>query len=236
MKLTATGVTDIGRKRPNNEDSIGMDLERGIFIVADGMGGHAAGEVASRIVVDTVLVHKGAEGEALIIDSLNIASSEICALSRKEADKSGMGSTAAVLILSGGKVVAGWVGDSRIYLYRAKKLKALTRDHSRVQALIDAGMITEKVARAHPARNLITRAVGVDPNVEVDVVSLKVKKGDLYLLCTDGISGVLGNEGIAAIIAEDADPDTLPQRLVDAANGRDGGDNSSVISILVESL
>ena len=97
-------------------------------------------------------------------------------------------------------------------------------------------MITEKEAQSHPARNLITRAVGVDPNVEVDVVSLKVKKGDLYILCTDGISGVLGNEGIAAIIAREADPDTLPRRLVDAANEKDGGDNSSAISVLVESL
>ena len=242
MKLASSGKTDIGTVRNLNEDSIGMDPENGVFVAADGMGGHSAGEVASKLLVDTVMEYLRAafkNGTAekigtLIWKGISFANEKIHNLSGTDSDKMGMGTTAVVLVFLKKMYHVGWVGDSRLYLFRDGKLSQITRDHSAVQTLVDAGMITEDEALRHPQRNVITRAVGVESRIEVDLLSGKVKAEDIFLVCTDGVSGVLSSGELKKILTSSRNLNSISSMLIESANEKGGRDNSSAILIRVE--
>jgi len=241
--IAFAGRTDVGVVRSGNEDSFLMLPDRGLFIVADGMGGHAAGEVASEMAVRIVARELGdpanrtdgelAEGMRLAIQKANTA---IFERTLTEHDKRGMGTTATALVLSGSRYLIGQVGDSRAYVLRERQLLQLTKDHSYVQEQVDAGYLTPEQARTHPYSNVITRCVGANSEVTPDIYVGALRAGDKYLLASDGLTGMLEDSDLlAALLAQDP-----PQELVDAliaeANRRGGLDNVTAIVVRVDSL
>ncbi len=245
MRFDAAGKTDVGRVREINEDSFGMDAERGIFLVADGMGGHQAGEIASRLLVEKALERYAAgfnprlkekEIRDLLAEGIRKANRAIVDLAETDRAKRGMGSTVVALLFDEKRYYIGWVGDSRVYLMRKGELKRLTKDHSRVQALVDAGVITAAEALKHPNRNEITRAVGVRPEVEVDVVSDKAREGDVFLLCTDGVFGDMADEEFRGNISSGDQAGEMASALITRANERGGEDNATVIVVRITDI
>lgn len=225
--------THTGR-RQNNEDSLfAPACADGFFaVVADGMGGHNAGEVASRIVVDTIVKTLEGTDPEMITDNnvrniLADANVSVYQNASENPGRIGMGSTATVAVFSCRQVIIGQIGDSRAYLFRAGTLKQITKDHSYVQLLVDNGYISNEEARHHPQKNIITRAIGTEAAVEPDVYAISFKDGDMLLLCTDGLNNVVTDDEIAAIISRDIE--TAAERLVDAALQAGGTDNISVI-------
>jgi protein phosphatase len=220
--------------REKNEDSLfapnGAD---GFFaVVADGMGGHNAGEVASRIVVDTVReMLENADPEIIrksdVQNMLAAANTAVYKNALENPERIGMGSTATMAVFSRDKVMIGQIGDSRAYHFSNGKIKRITKDHSYVQLLIDSGYISEEDAKHHPQRNIITRAIGTESVVEADIYSISIKNGDTVLLCSDGLCGVLSDDDIASALSESIQ--TAADRLVDAALGSGGTDNISVV-------
>lgn len=222
-----------GRVRPNNEDSIAFLSLAGTAVLADGMGGLNAGEVASREAVDRVLKGLGAGlGMRQVIEDANRS---IFELSQSDDDLRNMGTTLVALQLEGSHLWLGNVGDSRIYRYRDEKLAQLTIDHSVVQQLVDNGLMTEAEARRAPNRNIITRALGIEAAVLVDVIEEEPKARDLYMLCSDGVTDMIEPEALQALFVEHAAPASLVDAIVSAANTAGGFDNISVILVTVSS-
>ena len=230
--------------RSGNEDNFALDYKdghsRGIFIVADGMGGHAAGEVASEMAVQIVLRElmpvvnlEAAEVAKLVSDTLRKANRAIHDRTLTEVDKQGMGTTASVLLLAGSRYMIGQVGDSRVYLMRDGTLSQLTKDHSYVQEQIDAGFLTPEQARYHPYSNVITRCVGASPDVEPDVYRGEMRTGDLFLVASDGLTGMVDDRRLGQLLGSRAEPDRKVQALISEANGRGGLDNITAIIVQV---
>ena len=240
MKLLHAAKTDVGMIRSGNEDNYTVDVNpsRGIFIVADGMGGHAAGEVASEMAVQIVqreltnVVSIGSEDVVkLVAETLRKANRAIHTRTLSEVDKQGMGTTASVLLLSGTKYLIGQVGDSRVYLLREGTLSQLTKDHSYVQEQVDAGFLTPEQARYHPYSNVITRCVGASPEVEPDVYRGEVRNGDLFLVASDGLTGMVDDRRLGQLLGSRAEPERKVQALISEANGRGGLDNITAIIV-----
>lgn len=238
MEIHVAARTHTGRVREHNEDAIFADKALGLYLVADGMGGHAAGEVASQLVVDVVR-QAVASGHSLPA-ALHKAHADIKIASSQGIGKPGMGSTVVAALLRGRVLTIAWVGDSRAYLFRNTgdrvKLTQLTRDHSFVQRLMDAGAINAEEARNHPKRNLITQSLGAEQldDVEVDEIKLSLQPGDIVLLCSDGLSGELRDNELEKLIeAHSEDIDSLVECLIDAACEAGGNDNISVVVISV---
>jgi serine/threonine protein phosphatase PrpC len=239
-------MTDVGRRRQLNEDAFLCDDELGLWIVADGMGGHAAGEVASQEAVDTVygMVKKGrpmltdrhgpealARAATRIIEgAVQAATYFVYALAELDAQKSGMGTTISALFAVGDFGITAQVGDSRVYRVRASQAEQLTEDHTLVNWQLKQGLITEDEARYSAKRNVITRAVGNRDYVQVDTNIVNVRPGDAFLLCSDGLHGYLQPEEIVALVSVGGRP--AVQQLIDTANGRGGKDN--ITAVLVE--
>ncbi len=227
-------VTHKGRVREINEDS--YFAGDGVFIVADGMGGHRAGEVASGLAIEVFLrgfrenLGRYEIGESIAI-SMREANAAVYAKSREEAGMAGMGTTMTVAVLRSGKVYIGHVGDSRAYIYRKGRLFRLTEDHSLVAELTRLGKLSQEQALSHPQRNVITRALGIAGEVEVDISAYRIEEGDILLLCTDGLTEHLRDEEIAEIIAGGDDLKSISEELLEKANGRGGSDNISVILV-----
>ena len=220
--------------RPKNEDSLfAPECVDGFFaVVADGMGGHNAGEVASRIVVDTIRESlEGSDPEKIkksdVQSMLATANTAVYKNALENPERLGMGSTATVVVFTKDKAMIGQIGDSRAYLFSGGQLKQITKDHSYVQLLIDSGYISEEDAKHHPQRNIITRALGTESVVDADIYVVSMKDDDLILLCSDGLSGAVSNDDIAAILCDDIH--TATDRLVSAALGNGGTDNISVV-------
>jgi serine/threonine protein phosphatase PrpC len=243
VQLAYAARTDIGMIRAGNEDNLFFkaDPYRGIFIVADGMGGHAAGEVASEMAVQIVAreledVRSLAE-EQRVADqmrrALKAANAAIFERTISEVDKQGMGTTASVLVLSSGRYLIGQVGDSRIYLLRDGALRQITKDHSYVQEQVDAGFLTPEQARYHPYSNVITRCVGASQDVEPDTYIGEVKTGDLFLVASDGLTGMVDDRRLAQLLSSPAQPERKVQALISEANGRGGLDNITAIIVQV---
>lgn len=245
MQLSVAAGTDVGRVRAGNEDSLFADAdpERGLFIVADGMGGHAAGEVASEMAVQIVARELTAVRDLLdplalsrMAEALKEANRAIYERTIHEADKQGMGTTASGILLGGGRYVIGHIGDSRVYLLRDGLLRQVTKDHSYVQEQVDAGFLTPEQARYHPYSNVITRCVGANAAVEADVLQGEILNGDLFLLCSDGLTGMVEDPQLKKIL----ETRTTPARMVDAmiteANRRGGLDNITAIVVQVLSV
>ncbi len=244
-------LTDVGRVRGHNEDAFLVDRRLQLYIVADGMGGHAAGEVASQLAVRTIREAVLRERESLleferggavkrtdVLRILELAVQEACAAIHQEAQrdegKRGMGTTVDVLLVVGRRGFVAHVGDSRIYLYRNGSIHQITRDHSLIEELRRRGKLTEEQIQRIQYKNAVTRAVGVYESVEVDVIDFDVLPGDRFLLCTDGLTGYLGDGDLQRFFEQEPE-ESLPQRLVDLANERGGKDNITVLLVAVPS-
>lgn len=222
--------TDIGRVREHNEDS--LLVQEPLFAVADGMGGHAAGEVASEIAIDVLRDNapKTADAQALA-DAVATANKEVIRAAVEGRGKEGMGTTMTTAVIYGNKLAIAQVGDSRAYLMHQRNLQQITRDHSLMADLIEQGQITPAEARVHPNRSLITRALGNDPDMFADQYELEVNEGDRLLLCSDGLCGVLTDDEINEILNEYQDPQECADKLVDRANDQGGPDNITAIVV-----
>lgn len=228
--------------RSGNEDNFTVDASptRGIFIVADGMGGHAAGEVASemavRIVQRELSPVRDLDGEdvvQMVASALKRANRAIHDRTLTETDKQGMGTTVSALLLAGTRYLIGQVGDSRVYLFRENSLTQLTKDHSYVQEQVDAGFLTPEQARYHPYSNVITRCVGAGNDVEPDIYRGEMRPGDLFLVASDGLTGMVEDRRLAQLLGSRAEPDRKVQSLIAEANGRGGLDNITAILVQV---
>ncbi len=222
--------TDVGCVRDHNEDSLAVAPP--LYVVCDGMGGHAAGEVASEIAVDVISQrspdHADAAALGQAVEEANLA---VIKAAREGVGRAGMGCTCTAAILEKERLVIAQVGDSRAYLLHQGKLQQLTRDHSLVADLIEAGQITEAEARVHPQRSVITRALGSDPRTQPDLFEINVEAGDRLLLCSDGLSTMLEDPEIEKILKNASDPQRCAAQLVNEANGLGGYDNVTVIVV-----
>ena len=227
--------TDVGCVRDHNEDSLAVAPP--LYVVCDGMGGHAAGEVASEIAVDVISQrspdHADAAALSQAVEEANLA---VIKAAREGVGRAGMGCTCTAAILEKERLVIAQVGDSRAYLLHQGKLQQLTRDHSLVADLIEAGQITEAEARVHPQRSVITRALGSDPRTQPDLFEINVEAGDRLLLCSDGLSTMLEDPEIEKILKNASDPQRCAAQLVNEANGLGGYDNVTVIVVDVTGL
>ena len=243
VRFTCAGRTDVGVVRSGNEDAYLMLPNHGVFIVADGMGGHAAGEVASEMAVQ--IVGKSLEGlvgrpenEASDIIRRGIVDANGAIFQRTlvEHDKRGMGTTVTSMVINGDRYLLGQVGDSRAYVMREEQLLQITKDHSYVQEQVDAGYLTPEQARTHPYSNVITRCVGANADVVPDVYGGTLREGDVFLLASDGLTGMLEDEELLTIMTQGRPPGELVDRLIAEANRRGGLDNITVIIVRVDSV
>lgn len=230
-------VTDTGLIRDLNEDSLCVSPEMGLFAVADGMGGHRAGEVASGTALRLLeqelekRLKGGEKPESALIDSIKEANRSIFELSTQNSDFAGMGTTVTACLKLEGEILVGNVGDSRAYLLRDGEVVKLTEDHSLVQELLKNGGISEEEAFKHPQRNILTRALGTELYLDVDLYRVQVNSGDLLLLCTDGLTGYLRPEDILLTVGDSKDLDGKVQNLLEKALRSGGADNITIILV-----
>ncbi|MGZ4312756.1 MAG: Stp1/IreP family PP2C-type Ser/Thr phosphatase, partial [Solirubrobacteraceae bacterium] len=228
--------TDTGRQRRDNEDN--AFVRAPLFVVADGMGGAQAGEVASKLAVEEfheALPDQGSAEERLT-DRIRAANRRIFDLSRTEHEHAGMGTTLTAAYLDDDHLAVAHVGDSRAYIFRDGELGRLTQDHSLVEELLRQGKLTEEQAAEHPQRSIITRALGIEGDVEVDTWSYPVQAGDVVLLCSDGLTSMIGEEQIVQILRSERSLDRAADRLIGAANDAGGRDNITVVLFRLEDV
>jgi len=234
--IVTYGKTDIGLKRGNNEDAFLDDPEIGVCLVSDGMGGAAAGELASHIFVETALGIFSNSAEVTEEENMERvrkafvkANEQILAHVKKNLHHRGMGCTGELLAFSNGGFVIGHIGDSRTYRLRNGKLKQLTHDHSLVQNQLDKGMITQAEARKHPHRNVIHKALGIDDHLYPDILSGSTCTKDLFLLCSDGLTDMIEDEAISQILDSEITLSRKADNLIEAALDAGGKDNVTVL-------
>jgi serine/threonine protein phosphatase PrpC len=230
VQLRAASVTDTGRRRRHNEDA--YVCEPPLFAVADGMGGAQAGELASGLAAAALRDETSelAGGEQRVDDLIQEANRRVYQRQSQDASASGMGTTMTVALVEDGRVAIGHVGDSRAYLIRDRKLEQLTEDHSLVAELVRSGKLSPEEAEGHPQRSVITRALGTDPDVDVDTFSVETKPGDLFLLCSDGLTSMVDDETILREVERNrGDLAKAAKALVRAANKGGGEDNITVV-------
>jgi serine/threonine protein phosphatase PrpC len=226
VKVTAAAATDIGLVREGNEDS--YLTEEPLFAVADGMGGHRGGEVASQLAVETLeKLFKQRVGD--LPDQVQEANRVVFERSVVDEKVAGMGTTLTAALVEGDRVRLAHVGDSRAYLLRDRKLRLLTEDHTLVHRMVSEGEISQEEAETHPQRSVLTRALGVDTVVDVDDDTVQVRPGDRLLLCTDGLTSMVSEEEIEEVLRTVPDPLDAAQRLVRMANEAGGVDNTTVV-------
>jgi PPM family protein phosphatase len=249
VELAFAARTDTGRVRKRNEDAIAVSLRHGIAILADGMGGYNAGDVASSIAVATMMESlerhlsaieigraRGKQIRNMLIDAVGEANRAIQAAAHDNMHYSGMGTTIVAAVFHHDRALVAHAGDSRLYRWRHGELALLTRDHSLMQEQLEAGLVSPEEARTSPTRNLITRALGVEDGVEAEVHEHVTMAGDVYLLCSDGLSDMLTSDEIAGLMAHnDNDIGAACDALVWQANAKGGRDNVSVILAVIKS-
>jgi len=238
VRYTAAAVSDRGRKRPSNEDAYGFSVEAGVYLVCDGMGGAAAGEIASAIAVDEILrllTHRSPDKGTPLPDA---AQNAICAaneaiFSRAQRNHrlSGMGTTLVALATRERQAWVLNIGDSRCYRLRQGRLEQLTRDHSLVEEQVRLGRMTPREALQSPLKNVITRALGTQSQVTPDVFELEAEPGDLFLLCSDGLTRELSDSAIEALLNSDLSLEALTTRLVESAKKAGGHDNITCLLV-----
>jgi protein phosphatase len=252
MRIESKSLSDVGMKRPLNEDSFCANDHEGLYVVADGMGGHAHGEVASRLAVETIEEFvKLTSGDSDVtwpygIDetlslngnrlktSIRFANQKLLEHARASAGCEGMATTVVAVLLDGKVAEIAHVGDSRLYLIRDGEIRRVTSDHSWVNEQVQSGVIDSEQARNHPLRNVVTRALGGRPDLEVDVQSLELQSGDRLLLCTDGLTTMLNDAEILRIVLDGEGGVGQTEQLIDAANRSGGEDNTTAILLRVE--
>jgi len=226
MKIEVGSATDIGRVRERNEDSVLVDPP--LYVVADGMGGHRGGQVASQVALET-MEELGTEGGGSLAEHVHRANRAVWDRSVEDEQLSGMGTTLTAARVEGTNALIAHVGDSRAYLLRDGVLRQLTSDHTLVARMVKSGEISEAEADVHPHKNVLTRALGTDEQVEVDEDSIALVDGDRLLLCSDGLTGMVTEDQIQAILENSDQPQQAADRLVKAANRAGGIDNISVV-------
>jgi len=227
MRFKFGDRTDVGRGRPENEDSLLVDPDDGLYAVADGMGGHRAGEVASATAIDAL---KSAYlGGQRLDQAVGAANAAVFAKAAEDASLRGMGTTLTAIALHDSTAELGHVGDSRAYLMRDGTVTQVTEDHSLVEQLVREGRLTPEEAQNHPQRAIITRALGIDADVAVDTYRIDLEPGDRLMICSDGLTNMLSDDTIAQTLRRHADPQQAADTLVDMANQAGGDDNITVI-------
>ena len=230
--MSATLRTDIGKVRKQNEDAAWFDEKRAVFAVADGMGGHLAGEVASRMAIDAIrnMAHSSqTPGISPLRDAVIAAHEAIVAHAKKHPECAGMGTTLSALWRMGHYVYIAHVGDSRIYRLRGGELEQITEDHSLVEELVRAKLITREEARTHPRRNIITRALGTQGDNTPDLLAADTKRGDIWLLCSDGLSGMISDEHIERTLKKGGSLGAMADSLLEQALAAGGKDNITLV-------
>lgn len=243
VHFTCAGRTDVGVVRSGNEDAFLLVLDDGVFIVADGMGGHAAGEVASEMAVriigralSDIVGRSEVEAAEVMREAITEANAAIFQRTLVESDKRGMGTTATAMVINGPRYLIGQVGDSRAYMLREQQLWQITKDHSYVQEQVDAGYLTPEQARTHPYSNVITRCVGANSEVAPDIYVGALRTGDTYLLASDGLTGMVEDPDLLAIMRSGRGAAELVDKLIAEANRRGGLDNVTVIVVRIDSV
>lgn len=224
--------TDVGRRREVNEDS--FLVHEPLFVVADGMGGHVAGDIASSTAIDTIKEQSSsarAEDPNTLAELVLAANSRIWEKAESDSTLRGMGTTCTLLLLDSSKAQFAHVGDSRAYLLRGGTLTQITEDHTLVGRMVKEGRLSADDAERHPQRSIVTRALGVDSEVEVDLLTVDVVEGDRILICSDGLSSMIDFDTIASLLTQESDPQVAAERLVDAANEAGGEDNITVVIV-----
>jgi PPM family protein phosphatase len=251
LKVVAAGLTDVGRKRDHNEDSLLIDEDLKLFVVADGMGGHAGGGTASRIAVETIDTElrqvRSSQGSVLeartplqdspVPEAIRAAVERACMAIYSKAQEDdrlkGMGTTVISLLMKDEQAFFAHVGDSRAYLIRGDLIQQISEDHSLVNEQIKAGMITPEEAKHSKYKNIITRSVGFEEEVQVDVMGLLSEPGDVFILCTDGMANMMEDTEILEVVRHVPLAD-VPKALVDLANERGGDDNITVVAVQLQ--
>jgi serine/threonine protein phosphatase PrpC len=224
----STGLSHPGRKRRRNEDAWVCDPP--LFAVADGMGGARGGEIASRVAATALGESVDGNGEQRVVALIQEANRKVYDRAREDTDTSGMGTTITLALFENGLVSIGHVGDSRAYLIRDRGLDQLTEDHSLVAELVRTGRLSPEEAETHPQRSVITRVLGTDPEVDVDSFSVEAKPGDLFLICSDGLTSMIDDETILQVVESGrTDFEAVAKELVSAANRSGGEDNITVV-------
>lgn len=237
-RVVATGDSHVGQVRKGNEDA--LLLRDSVYAVADGMGGHLAGEVASATALEPVeqldgrIFQDDTTAVTALRDAVIAANERVSRLAQENPDYRGMGTTLTAALVEGRRLHVAHVGDSRAYLLRDGHFSQLTDDHTLVQHLVDEGQITREEAAHHPQRSVVTRAIGVSQDVDVDSMSLELVPGDQVLLCSDGLTGVVADEVIAHTLTDTEDPDQTVQQLIQLANDAGGPDNVTVLLLRYE--
>jgi PPM family protein phosphatase len=252
MRILHAAKTDVGMKRDNNEDTFLAYPEQHVFAVFDGMGGHAAGEVASAIAANELkefFTFTGKDEDATwpfkaerqrsydenrVVTAIKLANARIIEASEQDGAKKNMGTTAVMVHFverngSGPKALVAHVGDSRVYLYRSGQLQRITVDHSLVEEYLRLGKITQEEAKNFPQKNIILRALGQQKVVDVEINAFQPQAGDIFLLCSDGLSGMVSDEMMQAILQKTPNLDAAAKKLIDTANANGGADNVTVI-------
>lgn len=246
LALEHAARTDVGRVRSQNEDSYLAVPEASAFAVADGLGGHAGGEVASGIAVRVLVERLSGNGERsrsisgrrrTLAAAIREANVQIRRAADGDASLAGMGTTiTALLFPEVGRYLIGHVGDSRAYLLRSGELRRLTRDHTYVQEMVERGRLTDEQARLHPRSSMLTRALGIEQEVDVSLYEGEALPGDRFLLATDGLTGMVSETALRELLAGDGAAETVVARLVDAANEAGGTDNITVVVVDVTDI
>ena len=251
-KLRVVGLTDTGKVREHNEDTIAGDADSGLLVLADGMGGYKAGEVASGLAVKTIVsmvrehmqrenlragdAETGLARTSIILrDAIHRANKIIYQTAHTQSQFEGMGTTVVAALFFDNKVTIAHVGDSRLYRVQGEKFERITMDHSLLQELVDRGLYSAEEAQRAANKNYVTRALGVEPNVEVEIQEIPVHKGEIYVLCSDGLSDMVEDEDIHLTISTfSANLDNVARQLIQLANDNGGRDNISVLMAHVE--
>jgi PPM family protein phosphatase len=252
-RVSAYGFSDVGLQRDHNEDSFAVEADLNLFVVADGMGGHQAGDVASRLATEMIVkFFRSTHGEELtwpfdfdphlseeenrLSSGVKLANHQIVELGNRRPELHGMGTTVVAALFSGqkGKLYIAHVGDSRAYRVRGGEIRQLTRDHSLVNDYLDANPELSEERRNDLPKNVITRALGMQENIPVDLTAFDVELGDVYLLCSDGLSGMVDDEDIWSAIESIPDLDAACHRLINLANAHGGEDNVTALLVRVE--
>ena len=238
-------LSDKGIIREQNEDFWNIVLDNKgnpiAFIIADGMGGHMAGDVASRMAVEIISQEICRSLEtinsstviAFLENAVNLANDEIYKYSLLNLNGTGIGTTLTLGLIHSGKITIAHIGDSRFYLIRGGAIQSMTRDHSFVGELVEKGVLDQEEARNHPLRNQITRALGYEKNIEIDFYNIDVKKGDIYLFCTDGLTVKVSSDELLTMLEQEKDLNVILKNMVELANQRGGDDNITAIIVKI---
>lgn len=256
MQIISSGLTDVGMKREGNEDFFHIEESLGLYIVADGMGGHLAGEVASQVAVNTIATSFrkwveeeipddelfGAYDETLslhgnhVLSSIGAANRIVHEMAIENEDYHGMGTTVVTLLVTPNLIIAANVGDSRLYLVRKGSIERLSRDHTIVHEQVERGVMTPEEAESSPLKHVLTRNLGSSEYVEPDIFEIEPDNDDRFILCTDGLTDLVNDEEILKMTKEEENPDTLCRQFVEKALKRGGHDNTTVVTVFISDL